>query len=90
MSILEELGDQCKVVFGDITGISWEIKRTSPPLQMHCIENSKQIIPEMKLRGLVPNFHIHVSVSDLYDPTIGLQTQYSKIGGQIVGIYKSV
>ncbi len=27
----------------------------------------------MKLRGLVPNFHshIHVSVSDLYIPTIG-------------------
>ncbi len=25
-------------------------------------------IPEMKLRGLVPNFHIHVSVSDLYIP----------------------
>jgi hypothetical protein len=26
----------------------------------------------MKLRGLVPNFHIHVSVSDLHIPTIGL------------------
>ncbi len=26
----------------------------------------------MKLRGLVPNFHIRVSVSDLYIPTIGL------------------
>ncbi len=25
----------------------------------------------MKLRGLVPNFHIQVSVSDLYIPTIG-------------------
>jgi hypothetical protein len=25
----------------------------------------------MKLRGLVPNFHIHTSVSDLYIPTIG-------------------
>ncbi len=25
----------------------------------------------MKLRSLVPNFHIHVSVSDLYIPTIG-------------------
>jgi hypothetical protein len=24
----------------------------------------------MKLHGLVPNFHIHVSVSDLYNPTI--------------------
>jgi hypothetical protein len=25
----------------------------------------------MKLRGLVPSFHIHVSVSILYIPTIG-------------------
>jgi hypothetical protein len=57
---------------------------------MHCTENSKQIFPEMKLRGLFPNFYIHVSVSDLYIPTIGQQTQYSKIGGRIVGIYKSL
>jgi hypothetical protein len=33
--------------------------------------NSKHIVPEMKLRGLVSNFYIHVSVSDLYIPTIG-------------------
>jgi hypothetical protein len=37
---------------------------------LHCTENTKQIFPEMKLRGLVPNFCIHVSVSDLYIPTI--------------------
>jgi hypothetical protein len=49
-------------------------------LQMHCTENLKQIFPEMKLRGLVPNFYIHVSVSDLHIPMIGPQTQYSKIG----------
>jgi hypothetical protein len=49
-------------------------------LQMHCIENSKQIFTEMKLRGLVPNFYIHVSVSALHIPMIGPQTQYSKIG----------
>ncbi len=35
-------------------------------LQMHCPENSKQMIPEMKLRGLVPNFYIFVDVSDFY------------------------
>jgi hypothetical protein len=34
----------------------------------------------MKLCGLVHNFYIHVSVSDLYIPTIGPQMQYSKIG----------
>ncbi len=32
----------------------------------HCTKNSKHIFPEMKLRSLVPNFYIHVSVSDLY------------------------
>jgi hypothetical protein len=31
----------------------------------------KQIFTEMKLCGLVPNFYIYVSVSDLYIPTIG-------------------
>jgi hypothetical protein len=43
-------------------------------LQRHSTENSKQIeiFLEMELRGLSPNFHIHVSVSDLYIPTIGL------------------
>ncbi len=44
----------------------------------------------MKLRGIIPNFYVHVSVNDLYIPTIGPQTQYSKIGGPIIGIYKSL
>jgi hypothetical protein len=39
---------------------------------VHCTENSKHTIPEMKLRGLIPNFHIHVSGSNLYIPTCGL------------------
>jgi hypothetical protein len=34
-------------------------------------ENLKHIFPEMKLRGLIPNFYIHVYRSDLYIPTIG-------------------
>ncbi len=41
-------------------------------LQRHGNENLKQIFPEKELRGLSLNFHIHVSVSDLYFPTIGL------------------
>ncbi len=45
---------------------------------MHWTQNSKQIFPEMKLRGLIPHFYVHVSVSDVYIPTIGLQPQYSK------------
>ncbi len=40
-------------------------------LMLHCKENSINVLPEKKLRGLSPNFHIHVSVSDLYIPAIG-------------------
>jgi hypothetical protein len=40
----------------------------------------------MKLRGLVSNFYILVPVSDLYIPTVGLLTQYIKIGRLMVGI----
>jgi hypothetical protein len=57
---------------------------------MHCTENSKQIFPEMKLCGLVPNSYIHVSVRYLYIPTTGPQMQCSKIGGLTVGIYKRI
>jgi hypothetical protein len=32
----------------------------------------EKIFPERKLRGLSPSFCIHISVSDLYIPTIGL------------------
>ncbi len=41
-------------------------------LQRHNTENSKQIFQEKELHGLSPNFHIHVSVSDLYITTIFL------------------
>jgi hypothetical protein len=37
----------------------------------HCKEDSIDVLPEIKLRGLVSNSYIHVSVSDLYIPTIG-------------------
>jgi hypothetical protein len=42
----------------------------------------------MKLNGLVPNFFIHVSVSDLYVPTIGPPILPYCVCGPIVGIYK--
>ncbi len=36
---------------------------------LHCEEDPIYAFPGMKLLRLVPNFHIHVSVSDLYIPT---------------------
>jgi hypothetical protein len=39
-------------------------------IQLHCKENPIYEFPEMKLHGLVHNFHIHVSVSDVYISTI--------------------
>ncbi len=38
----------------------------------HWTKNPIYVFPEMKLRGLVPNSYIHVSVSDLYIPRITL------------------
>jgi hypothetical protein len=39
---------------------------------LQCIENPIYVYPEMKLCALVPNYYIHVYVSDLYIPKIGL------------------
>jgi hypothetical protein len=35
---------------------------------LHCKESPIYIFPEKNLHGLSPNFHIHVSVSDLFIP----------------------
>ncbi len=52
---------------------SWQRFACIPTaLQKHNTENSKQIFLEKELCGLSPNFHIHVSVSDLYIPMNGL------------------
>ncbi len=47
-------------------------------------------IPFLGMRGLSPNFHIHVSVSDLYIPRISPHISCSRIGRSMVGIYKSL
>ena len=41
------------------------------PYCLHCKGIWIYVFPEKELRGLSLNFHIHVSVSDLYIPTIG-------------------
>jgi hypothetical protein len=53
---------------------------------MQRTENPNQIFPEKELRGHSPNFHIHVSVSDLYIPTINLPILLQEICGLILGI----
>jgi hypothetical protein len=52
---------------------------------MHCTQNPIYVFPEMKLRGLVPNSYIHVSLSYLYIPSL-----CSQIGRPILEIYKSL
>jgi hypothetical protein len=42
--------------------------------------NLEKIFLERKLRGLSPNFYIHISVSDLYTPTIGLPIWWTDRG----------
>ncbi len=59
-------------------------------LQRQNAENLKQIFPEKEYRGLSPNFHIHVSVSGLYIPTMGLPFLLEEICGPILGIHKSL
>jgi hypothetical protein len=50
----------------------FKIHTRSHALQRHNTENSKQIFPEKELRGHSSNSYIHVSVGDLYIPTIDL------------------
>jgi hypothetical protein len=56
--------------------------------QVHCNGNSVYIFLFWELRGLSPNLHIYVSVSDLYIPRIGPHISYSRKGRPIVVIYK--
>jgi hypothetical protein len=57
-------------------------------LQRQNAENLKQIFPEKKYLGVSSNFHIHVSVSELYIPTMGLPFLLEEICGPNLGIYR--
>ncbi len=65
-------------------------KMCAGTLQRTNSENSKQIFPEKQLRSHSPNFQLHVSMSDLYIPTIDLSILLQQICGPILGIYKSL
>ncbi len=59
----------------------------------HCNEHPFYVYPEKELRGLSPDFHIHVfvSVSHLNIPRMGPHIfPQSRIGRRIVEIYKSL
>jgi hypothetical protein len=66
---------------------SVQYHKLPPP---HCKGNSVYIFLFWELRGLSPNFHIHVSVSDLYIPRIGPHISSSRKGRPIVGLYNSL
>ncbi len=55
---------------------------------LHCSEDLIFAFLFWELGGLSPNFHIHVSLSDLYFPSI--HPHISCICRSIVGIYKSL
>jgi hypothetical protein len=59
---------------------------------LHCNENPIHEFLFWELRGISPNLHIHVSVSDLYTyiPRIGPHISCRRIGRSMVGIYKSL
>ncbi len=66
-------------------------KIETPWLTVHSNENSFYVFFFWELLSLSPNFHIHVSVSDLFIPRIGPHTVFScsKIGRPIMERYKS-
>ncbi len=57
--------------------------------KVHCKEISTYVFLKKELRGLSPNFRIHVSVSDLYIPRIGSLFFCIRIGRLIAEINKS-
>jgi hypothetical protein len=71
-------------------GTTKETSDKEHALQRQNAENLKQILPEKEYWGLSPNFHIHVSVSELYIPTMGLPFLLEEMCGPLLGIYKSL
>jgi hypothetical protein len=67
-----------------------KIKLSFYPSNVHCNENPIYVFPEKELCGRSPNFHIHVSVSDLHIPWIGPPMFLRQNRQKSKGIYKSL
>jgi hypothetical protein len=61
-----------------------EIPAVLITLQRQNAENLKKIFSEKEYRGLSHNCHSHVSVSELYIPTMGLPFLLEEICGPIL------
>ncbi len=59
-------------------------------LVLHCKENPIYVFLSWELRGLSPNFHINVIVSDLHIPRISPHISLLQRGRPILEIYKSL
>jgi hypothetical protein len=59
-------------------------------IHLHCTGNPIYVFLFWELRGLSPNIHIHVSVSDLSIPRIGPHIFMQQKGRLIMGIFKSL
>ncbi len=64
-------GDQ-----GRTSGLKFNLGIVRLRNELHCNENLIYVFLFWELRGLSPNFHIHVSVSDLYILRIGPHISY--------------
>ncbi len=69
---------------------SCKFNQLAAALQSQNAKNLKQIFPEKEYWGLSPNIHIHVSVSELFIPTMGLPVLLEEICRLILGLYKSL
>jgi hypothetical protein len=73
----------------------WQMPPSKPYIYssgeaVHCTENPTYVFPEMKLRGLVPNSYLHVSVSYFYFQDRSAHLAAAKKGRPMLGIYKSL
>ncbi len=84
---LDTIGCDCVILENNLP-----VKRYHVLLDIftHCNGNSVYVFLFWELRGLSPNFHIHVSVSDLFIPSISPHISSSRKGRPIVGIYTSL